>query len=80
MNFVMGFIFTVMEDEELSFRSFIQLIDRNLLVSNNIYIYMYIIFIQKDILIQDLKNIRLFFYKLDRLIAINLPDLHHHFK
>ena len=79
MNFVMGFIFTVMEDEELSFRSFIQLIDRNL-VSNNIYIYMYIIFIQKDILIQDLKNIRLFFYKLDRLIAINLPDLHHHFK
>ena len=42
MNFVMGFIFTVMEDEELSFRSFIQLIDRNL-VSNNIYfIYIYI--------------------------------------
>jgi hypothetical protein len=42
--------------------------------------YIYIILIQKDILIQDLKNIRLFFYKLDRLIAINLPDLHHHFK
>jgi len=42
MNFVMGFIFTVMEDEELSFRSFIQLIDRNLVYNNNYFIYIYV--------------------------------------
>jgi hypothetical protein len=28
----------------------------------------------------DLKNIRVFYYKLDRLLAIYLPELHQHLK
>lgn len=60
MNFVMGFIFLVMEDEELTFRCFAALTDQLL----------------KDVLMYDLKYIRVFFYKLDRLLAIYLPKIH----
>lgn len=60
MNFVMGFIFTIMIEEELTFRCFAALI--NLLL--------------KDVLLYDLKYIRVFFYKLDRLLAIFIPKVH----
>lgn len=30
MNFVMGFIYTVMEDEELTFKCFSSIVDKNL--------------------------------------------------
>ncbi|CAD8124487.1 unnamed protein product [Paramecium sonneborni] len=64
MNFVMGFIFTIMIEEELTFRCFAALI--NLLL--------------KDVLLYDLKYIRVFFYKLDRLLAIFMPKIHQHLK
>jgi hypothetical protein len=64
MNFVMGFIYLVFEEEELTFRCFASLIQRFL----------------KDVLMYDLKNIRVFFYKLDRLLAIFIPDLCSHLK
>lgn len=60
----MGFIFLVMEDEELTFRCFAALTDQLL----------------KDVLMYDLKYIRVFFYKLDRLLAIYLPKIHQHLK
>lgn len=60
MNFVMGFIYMIMESEELTFRCFASLTDKLL----------------KDVLLYDLKYIRVFFYKLDRLLAIFLPKIH----
>lgn len=60
MNFVMGFIFMVMESEELTFRCFAALTD----------------YFLKDVLLYDLKYIRVFFYKLDRVLAIFLPKIH----
>ena len=53
-----------MEDEELTFRCFTSLVDNYL----------------KDVLIYDLKYIRVFYYKLDRLLAICLPNIHQHLK
>ena len=61
---MMGFIYTTMEDEELTFRCFTSLVDNYL----------------KDVLIYDLKYIRVFYYKLDRLLAICLPNIHQHLK
>ncbi|CAD8123560.1 unnamed protein product [Paramecium sonneborni] len=64
MNFVMGFMFMIMADEELTFRCFSALINQLL----------------KDVLLYDLKYIRVFFYKLDRLLAIFMPKIHLHLK
>ncbi|CAK61246.1 unnamed protein product (macronuclear) [Paramecium tetraurelia] len=64
MNFVMGFIYTIMIEEELTFRCFAALINQLL----------------KDVLLYDLKYIRVFFYKLDRILAIFMPKIHQHLK
>lgn len=64
MNFLMGFIFNFIQDEEISFKCFTLLVQRML----------------RDLLDHDLKKIRLLFYQLDRLIQIYLPILYEHFQ
>ena len=60
----MGFLYHYYQDEELTFRVFVQVIDQLLL----------------EVFVNDLKNIRKYFYKIDRLTSIYLPKLHEHFK
>lgn len=65
MNFIAGFLFLVFGSESMAF-AFLQ----------------YIIHKQDLSLLfnSELPMLKLLFYKLDRLIAIILPDLHAHFK
>jgi ecotropic viral integration site 5 protein len=66
MNFLAGYLFLAMgNNEELGFGAMREVIDR----------YSLVFLFQRD---QPM--LKLMFYQLDRLIAIYLPDLHHHFK
>lgn len=64
MNFLMGFLFNFIQDEEKCFKFFAVLVQNMLL----------------DLLGYDLKKIKLLFYQIDRLIEIYLPALSYHFQ
>ncbi len=65
MNFVAGFLFLVFRDEEKSFKALQEIIEVNNMA---------------ELFNQELPKLKLFFYQLDRLINILLPELHSHFK
>jgi len=65
MNFVAGFLFLVFRDEQLTFKSLMRVAE---------------IFDMSLLYKKELPMLKLFFYQLDRLIAIQLPQLHQHFK
>ena len=65
MNFVAGFLFLVFLDEEDSFNALMRVAE---------------IFDMSHLYKRELPKLKLFFYQLDRLIALELPDLHQHFK
>jgi len=63
MNFVMGFLFHFIQDEELTFKCFAVLLEKML----------------RCVLTQDLQRVKLLFYQLDRLVSKFLPNLAEHF-
>lgn len=63
MNFLMGFLYILIQDEETTFKCFAVILEKML----------------RNILTQDLKRVKLLFYQLDRLIARFLPVLSEHF-
>lgn len=63
MNFLMGFLFNFIQDEEITFKCFAVLLEKML----------------RNLLTQDLKRIKLYFYQLDKLISKFLPNLAEHF-
>lgn len=65
MNFVAGFLFLVFRDEQISFKALMRVAE---------------IFDMSLLYKKELPMLKLFFYQLDRLIAIQLPYLHQHFK
>ena len=65
MNFVAGFLYLVFRDEQLSFKALMRIAD---------------IFDMSHLYKKELPKLKLFFYQLDRLIAVRLPMLHRHFK
>jgi hypothetical protein len=65
MNYVVGTIFLQLQDEDLTFKTLVALIDK---------------FQMKELFISSLPKLKLFFYTLDRIIAIILPELHEKFK
>jgi len=65
MNFVAGFLFLVFRDEQLTFKALMRVAE---------------IFDMSHLYKKELPKLKLFFYQLDRLIAMKLPQLHQHFK
>ena len=65
MNFLAGFLLMFYEDEETTFKAFSGLIKK---------------FEMNELFKEDLPLLKQFFYKLDRLISMYLPDLYSHFK
>jgi ecotropic viral integration site 5 protein len=65
MNFVAGFLFIVFRDEEKSFKALQEIIEVNNMA---------------ELFNPELPRLKLFFYQLDRLLSIHLPQLHSHFK
>lgn len=64
MNFVMGFLYHLIQDEEVTFKCFAILLEKML----------------RNLLTQDLRRIKLLFYQLDRLVGKFLPNLAEHFQ
>lgn len=65
MNFLAGFLLMFFKDEKIAFKAFSGLMDK---------------FDMTELFKEDLPLLKLFFYKLDRLISMYLPDLNSHFK
>jgi hypothetical protein len=66
MNFIAGFLYLSLDREEsYAFAVLREVIQR---------------YKMSHIFNTELSMLKLMFYQLDRLIAINLPDLHNHFK
>ena len=65
MNFIVGFIFALYHDEATVFKFLMTLIQRLRL---------------SQLFQQDVPLLKMYFYQLNRLIAIFLPNIHHHFK
>ena len=61
MNFVAGFLFLVFRDEEISFKALLRIAQ---------------IFDMAHLYKKELPKLKLFFYQLDRLVAIQMPVLH----
>ena len=65
MNFLAGFLLIYFNDEKTAFKALCGLIEK---------------FQMTELFIDDLPLLKLFFYKLDRLVSMYLPDLYSHFK
>jgi len=66
MNFIAGFLYLSLGKEEaLAFAVMREIIER---------------YAMTHLFNTELPMLKLMFYQLDRLISINLPDLHNHFK
>lgn len=66
MNFIAGFLYLAMDKQEaLAFAVMREIIERQTMT---------------HLFNDELPMLKLMFYQLDRLISINLPDLHNHFK
>ena len=65
MNFVAGFLFLCFRDEQTTFNALMRSAE---------------IFDMGNLYKRELPKLKLFFYQLDRLIAIQLPQLHQHLK
>ena len=64
MNYIMGFLYINLQDEEETFRFYVALMDRRM----------------GHLFEKDLANMKAMFFILDRLTSIFLPDLADHFK
>ena len=66
MNFIAGFLYLALgKEESLAFAVMREIIER---------------YAMSHLFNTELPMLKLMFYQLDRLISINLPDLHNHFK
>lgn len=65
MNFVAGFLYLVFRDEEKSFKALMIVAEK---------------FDMSHLYKKELPKLKLFFYQLDRLLAVRCPLLHKHFK
>lgn len=65
MNFIVGFLLMVYNDEETAFKALQSLIER---------------FRMADLFNQELPKLKLFFFQLDRLVGVVNENLHTHFK
>ena len=65
MNFLAGFLYLFFKDEEKTFKALTGLITK---------------FDMNQLFKQDFPLLKQYFYKLDRLVSMKLPDLHTHFK
>ena len=65
MNFVAGFLYLLFRNEEKSFKALQEIIEVNNMA---------------ELFNPELPRLKLFFYQLDRLTSIHLPQLHAHFK
>jgi hypothetical protein len=65
MNFLAGFFYLYFKDEEKAFKALLGLINK---------------FELNKLFNMSLPRLKQFFYILDRLISVYLPDLHAHFK
>ena len=65
MNFVAGFLLLVFRDEEKVFKAMQAIVHQNDMA---------------DLFNQELPKLKLFFYQFDRLLNIQMPQLHSHFK
>jgi len=65
LNYLAGMLYIVYEDEELAFKSLVKLIQN---------------FEMDGIFTSEMRQLKVLFYQLDRLISHILPDLHNHFK
>lgn len=65
MNFLAGFFYLYFKNEEKAFKALLGTINK---------------FSLEELFNMNLPRLKEYFYILDRLIAIKLPDLHAHFK
>lgn len=65
MNYIVGTIYLQVQDEALAFKILVALIDK---------------FQMKNLFISSLPKLKQFFYQLDRIIGLFLPELHEKFK
>lgn len=64
INFLMGFLHIVLQDEDLAFKMFSAIMSEML----------------KDMMSQDFYRLKILFYQFNRLLQINLPALEEHMK
>jgi len=64
MNYIMGFFYLHERDAEMSFKSFVKLMERHM----------------KTMFDKDFSQLKTNFFKLNRLVDVYLPDLSEHFK
>lgn len=65
MNYIVGTIYLQVQDEQLAFKLLVSLIDK---------------FQMKNLFVSSLPKLKQFFYQLDRIIGLFLPELHEKFK
>lgn len=65
MNFLAGFLLMFFKDEAITFKAFSGLINK---------------FGMNELFKEELPLLKMFFYKLDRLVSMYLPDLYSHFR
>ena len=64
MNYMMGFLYINSQDPQKSFKAFVSLMDRFL----------------KGIFDNEFKQLKIYFFKFNRLLELFAPDLAAHFK
>ena len=65
MNFVAGFLYIFFRNEEKAFKALQEIIEVNNM---------------EELFLPERPRLKLFFYQLDRLTSIHMPQLHAHFK
>ena len=65
MNFIAGMLYLIFKDEEAAFKVLVRMIDKYNLA---------------NMFNDDLPLLKVYFYQLERLISMFLPELHAHFK
>lgn len=65
MNYIAGTLYLQIQNEEITFKCMVAMIER---------------FDMNELFVHNLPKLKQFFYQLDRLIGILLPEIHHEFK
>ena len=64
MNYLMGFLYTILKEENTTFEFFVNLIEKKM----------------EDLFDNNLEKVNVHFYIVDRLTEILVPNLHEHLK
>jgi hypothetical protein len=64
MNYLMGFLYILSKDADITFKLFLRLMQKHM----------------ETMFDKDFKQLKIYFFKLNRLIEVYVPDLADHFR